>query len=82
MPIDKSNLDLELRDDLTMMVVRAKLGTNCYYNDVHTGEERLTHLAEEYYYEVSEAIEELLIPYLNSRDVAPDSPHQLNAKQK
>lgn len=80
MNLDKNNLDLELLDDLTMMVVVAKCGIDCYYTESN-GDERLIHEAQEYYLIVSEEIENLLVRWLEARDNAPDSPHQLNPRK-
>lgn len=88
MPIDKNNLDLQLLDDLTMMVLEAKFGSDpsrgCghSYHDVHTGEERLTYDGETYYQLAFDLLTDLLTQWLEARDQAPDSPHQLNPKKK
>jgi len=82
MSLDKNNLDLELLDELAMKIVVAKYGIDCYYADVHTGEERLTYDAEVYYSAALEDLTDLLTRWLEARDNAPDSPHQLNPKKQ
>lgn len=82
MSIDKNNLDLELLDELAMKIVVAKYGIDCYYFDVHTGEQHLTHNCETYYLEVFDDLTDLLTVWLKARDNAPDSPDQLNPKKQ
>ena len=81
MSLDKNNLDLELLDELAMKIVVAKYGIDCYLPDIHTGEERLTSDAETYYFAALEDLTDLLTRWLEARDNAPDSPHQLNPKK-
>ena len=79
MSMDKNNLDLELLDELAMKIVVAKFGIDdCFYSDVHTGDQHLTYDAETYYAAALEDLTDLLTRWLEARDNAPDSPHQLN----
>jgi hypothetical protein len=77
MNLDKNNLDLELLDELAMKIVVAKYGIDCFYTD-SSGDEHLTYDAESYYSMALEDLTDLLTRWLEARDNAPDSPHQLN----
>lgn len=82
MQMDKNNLDLELLDELCMKIVVAKFGIDSSYFDEETGDERLTYDAEIYYAAAFDDITDLLTRWLEERDNAPDSPHQLNPQKK
>ncbi len=62
--MDKESITLELVDELTMIAVTAKFGSDVYFID-SDGTERLQERPEEYYLLVNEDITNLIDNYLH-----------------